>query len=195
MSNPKVGFSVQSFTLAAGVQVEVNWFGNFVRVLSATGAVHVGIDDGNRSEMDAGTFYKLPPGQEFERVTMENRGGVSITVELGLALGEFGDNRLNLASSGLALAGSETLRSSADVSLLAGATTQIVAADADRRELLVSNLSANTQTFRIGDAAAGAAEGVEVQPGQTVSLPTAAAVYGYNPGAGAESVGVVEVLN
>lgn len=77
----------------------------------------------------------------------------------------------------------------ADVALGAAATTQILAANADRRVALVTNLAANVSIFRIGDAAAAAARGVELAPGETVSLETTEAIHGYNPGA-IQSVGV-----
>lgn len=77
-----------------------------------------------------------------------------------------------------------------DVSLAATATTLIAAAAAGQAELIVSNPVGNTQTFRIGDSGAGAANGLPLAPGITLVLTTSAAVYGYNPGAGAESVAV-----
>ncbi|MFH1931046.1 MAG: hypothetical protein ABIN18_05595 [Pseudomonadota bacterium] len=77
----------------------------------------------------------------------------------------------------------------ADVALAAAATTQILAANAARRQALITNLAANASTFRIGDAAAAAARGVELAPGETIGLETTEAIFGYNPGA-IQSVGV-----
>lgn len=78
----------------------------------------------------------------------------------------------------------------ADVVLVAGATTQILAANAARRIAKISNLTANTKIFRIGDAAAAAARGVELAPGETMEIEATEAIYGYNPAApiGNESV-------
>jgi hypothetical protein len=83
-----------------------------------------------------------------------------------------------------------TLNSAADVSMGAGATTQILGSLATRLCALITNKSGNTQTFRIGDSNAGATRGVELVPGASISIETTEAIYGYNPG-GAESVTVM----
>ncbi|RLG23041.1 hypothetical protein DRN85_10125 [Methanosarcinales archaeon] len=83
------------------------------------------------------------------------------------------------------------LNVSSDVSLTAGAATMIVAADADRQCVMITNLAANTQTFRIGNASVSATAGVELAPGESIEIETTAAVYGYNPGGSAESVSVI----
>ena len=83
------------------------------------------------------------------------------------------------------------LNSAADVTLAATATTQIVGALATRLCVLISNKKTNTQTFRIGDSNAGAVRGVELAPGQSISIETTEAIYGYNPGGSGENVGVV----
>lgn len=79
-----------------------------------------------------------------------------------------------------------------DVSLLAAATTLIKAAGT-RKAILITNLSANAQIIRIGDSNAGVARGIELSPGMTAELATSGAVYGYNPGAAAQSVGILEL--
>jgi hypothetical protein len=76
-----------------------------------------------------------------------------------------------------------TLNSVADVVLAATATTQILGALATRLCALISNKKSNTQTFRIGDASAGASRGVSLAPGQSISIETTEAIHGYNPGA------------
>ena len=86
-----------------------------------------------------------------------------------------------------------TLDSLADDSVATVATELIAAADTDRHELIISNLAANTATFRIGDSGAGAANGVPLAPGETLILGTSAAVYAYNPAAGAQSLSIVAV--
>ena len=76
----------------------------------------------------------------------------------------------------------------ADVALTAATVTLISAADSTRKEILITNLSTNAAVMRIGDSNTAAARGIEISPGQTVTLATTDAVYGYSvPG---ESVGV-----
>ena len=83
------------------------------------------------------------------------------------------------------------LNVSSDVSLAAGTDTMIVGADANRLCVIITNLAANTQTFRIGNASVSATAGVELAPGESIEIETTAAVYGYNPGGSAESVSVM----
>ena len=71
----------------------------------------------------------------------------------------------------------------ADVELIATSTTQIVGALTTRLCTLISSKRTNTQTFRIGDANVGATRGVELAPGESISIETNGAIYGYNPGA------------
>lgn len=85
----------------------------------------------------------------------------------------------------------DILNSIADVTLAATATTQILGALVTRLCALISNKKANTQTFRIGDSNAGATRGVELAPGQSISLETTEAIHGYNPGGSGEAVSVI----
>jgi hypothetical protein len=75
----------------------------------------------------------------------------------------------------------------ADVTLIATSTTQIVAALTTRLCTLISNKRTNTQTFRIGDSNVNASRGAELAPGESISIETNGAIYGYNPG-GSESI-------
>lgn len=83
------------------------------------------------------------------------------------------------------------LNSMADVTLAATSTTQIVGQVMTRFCVLICNLPGNTQTFRIGDASTGVTRGVELTPGQSISIETTEAVYGYNPGGSGEAVSVI----
>ncbi len=85
------------------------------------------------------------------------------------------------------------LTSNVDVVIGAGLTVLVAAANIARTEILVSNFATNTQKMRIGGATTALALGVELAPGGSISLNTQAAVYAFNPGAGAENLGVVEI--
>ena len=81
-----------------------------------------------------------------------------------------------------------------DVVLGAAGVTAVVAADATRDTLMISNLAANPQKIRVGDPAnVGAARGAEVLPGETITLRTTAAVSAFNPGAAAQNVAVLTI--
>jgi hypothetical protein len=83
------------------------------------------------------------------------------------------------------------LNSVADVTLAATSTTQILGMVAARFCALICNLAANTQRFRIGDISTGATRGVELAPGESISIETTEAIYGYNPGGSGEAVSVI----
>jgi len=70
------------------------------------------------------------------------------------------------------------------------ATTQILAANAARRVAYITNLLGNVQTLRVGDAAAAAARGTPLAPGDTITIETTEAIYAYKPVAGNENVAV-----
>lgn len=86
-----------------------------------------------------------------------------------------------------------TLDSLADDSIAATTTEQVAAADADRRAIIITNLITNTAAVRVGDSGAGAANGIPLQPGESVTLETSAAVYVYNSHSAAQSVAITLV--
>ncbi len=86
-----------------------------------------------------------------------------------------------------------TITSVADVVLVGLAATQILAAKTTRREAIITNLAANIRTMRIADSNAAAARGIPLAPGETIILTTTAAIHGFKPVAGNESVAVIEI--
>ena len=83
----------------------------------------------------------------------------------------------------------------ADLTLPAGATTNIVGVTPDRLYALVQVIAGGgfTTTCRLGTAATGAARGLELAPGDIVRVDGTAALYIYNPGAAAGLVSVLQV--
>lgn len=79
-----------------------------------------------------------------------------------------------------AISKSSTVDDAADVTLTNGAETVLLASDATRREAVIVADPANTVDLRIGKTGqVGAARGARLQPGQMISVPTTAAIYGY----------------
>lgn len=162
--------------------------GEFIYCRTTTAAFHVLIE-GQDFEFGEGDKLRIAGG--FDGFRLENSTGSDITAELIVGNGDYSRR----AMPSINFAKPQTLATVADVSLAAGATTQIAAANSSRREIHITNLPGNTQTIRIGDVNAGAARGTPVMPGDTYILTTTAAVYGYNPGAGAESVAVLTIAD
>lgn len=88
----------------------------------------------------------------------------------------------------------DTLATVADVAIGAGLQGLLVAAagvGVKQREVVIKNLSANVADVRIGDINAAAARGHELMPGESITLDTMGAIYGFNNGGGAQSLSVV----
>lgn len=170
--------------------------GNFVRVASSSGPLRIVAADKDGKELAnvilSSGYFKVPPGKMFSKVSVRNENPSQATATLTIGYGEVDAMEL---SGEVSLEKSTIIDSAADVSVNATASKQVVAANAIRREVLVSNLSSNAAAFRIGDSGVGAANGVELLPGSTITLETAGAVYAYNTGAGAQSLGVLEVTD
>lgn len=80
-----------------------------------------------------------------------------------------------------------------DDSVASTTTEMILPTNTDRRKAILSNPFGNPREFRIGDSSTGAARGIELQPGATISLETTDAIYAYNPDAFAMSITIVEI--
>lgn len=77
-----------------------------------------------------------------------------------------------------------TLDNAAHVSTVATTITLLSAANTARRFITISSLSTNTANIQIGSAAVGAAAGLILEPGDSITLETTAAVYYYTATAG-----------
>lgn len=142
-------------------------------------------------------------GMRFDRLFFTNSVQAGETLTFFYGVEKFGNiNVENAAQAGttstLASATTNLLTkptvftSTADLSIAGLTAAVLLAANAARREAIFSNLAANASPFRVGDAAVGAAEGIELGPGQTLILNTTAEVRGFNTAAGAQSITIAE---
>ena len=182
------------FSISSGGQQARTVQGNFVRIKSASDEINVKVENKEGRiiadlNLSGGMRFRVPDIFHTLRVANNNAGSVNAVLVAGV--GDVDDTEI---SGNVTVAGSDTIGTSTDVSLAATSTTIISAANASRREILITNLTSNSEYLRVGDSNAGAARGTELAPGQTVSLSTSAAVYAYNPGAAAQSVSLLEVL-
>lgn len=106
------------------------------------------------------------PGQSASFDEVEIISTVTQQVIFHLSRGGVGSN---VFSGAVSVNKPTTIDTIADVNLGAGATS-VVPADATRRAALITNLAANLNNMRVGDANVGAARGAEIQPGQTITL-------------------------
>jgi len=158
--------------------------------LSALMTVYVGDAMLSSDGLPVGQGFFLR-GIRFSRLYVANTAQAGETVTLLVAVE--GPDNINIenpliSAQLVTLTKATVLDTIADVTLIAAAAAAVVLpALATRRDAIICSLAANTQTIRIGDAATGAARGAELSPGESITLETTEAIYGYT-GAGVNQV-------
>lgn len=134
-------------------------------------------------------------GARFDKIYVSNASqpGASITlaytteregrVQVENPAAQFNDVDLSKAGG---------LATTADVSIATVTTAQVLAANANRREAVITNLQTNASEVRVGDSNAGVTRGTPLQPGDSIVLTTTAAIHVYNADAAAQSVALLE---
>lgn len=177
------------FTLAAGQERSLNVQGNWFHVLQATGTVKIRFDDGvqiDRGEGQGGS-------RSYQKVSVYS--SIAQTVVLSLGVGMETDSRATVnATINTTIEPTDTLTPRAEVSIGAGATVLLAAANANRKELRLGIKSTEANGVYIGNVGVGAVTpGGYIEEGSIEYVGTEAAVYGYNPGAAAVVVNVLEL--
>lgn len=170
---------------------EIKARGRFLRVLDAPAAsVFLAFDGSTELERRAGQGINF--GGWFERFTV--RSTVAQTVLVCVSDERQDDDQESVSVSVAAtLAPGNTLGAGGDVNIAGASSALLAAGDATRLALVVANPATNTDPVRVGGAGVGAASGIELSPGDSITLATTAAVHGYNPKAGAQTVQVLPV--
>ena len=178
-------------------EAEIAMTGSFIWVREATdNATEITVKF--NSQAGPGIVFQkgmVISGPEFSKIYLTHaaQANKSITLVYGI------QPTISLENPAIALASvtvsapvasANNFKSIADVTLIGLATTLILAANLNRIEAIITNLAANAQTMRIGDAGAAAAEGIELAPGQTLILTTTDEIRGFKPVAGNENVAV-----
>lgn len=173
--------------------------GNFLWLASAnlaSAAITIAFSRENSSEgipFKQGTAIK---GVRFSEILVTNTAQAGVIVTL-IYITE-ASQALEVVNAGITIATVTltkglTLTDAADVAMVAGARTAILAANANRRRAFITNLAAGAATLRIGNSATvAAARGIPVLPGETIVLETTAAISGWNPGGVNQNVAVLE---
>lgn len=182
---------VKDYVIAAGATLRLEIPGVYFQLAEAPAEVDI---EFFRSQSSVGRATGIPEGfefgplpRQFDAVAITSATAQTVKVAIARELA-----RLNRLAGAIEadISKSETLDSLPDLAIGAGAIAQITASDGDRRAILITNLKGNAAEIRVGDAGAGAANGTPVQPGETLTLPTSAAVHVLNTGAGAQSVAI-----
>jgi hypothetical protein len=174
-----------TYTIAAGAAVTIDEIFNYFRVLSQSAStlnVQFGDDPNTSAFSGAGIgikFENLP-----SRVTIRNTGGVSTTITFALAIGYIYDDRLNVSgtvtiSGSVSTTTATVLNSVADVTVAAGVQTAVIAANAARRGVIITNIGANVT--RIGDATnTSATRGAQLLANQSITIETLDAIDAFS---------------
>lgn len=171
------GMTPFPMVLAAGVPQSFDVEGDYFHVQTAP------VDD-LQVRFDEGAPAIIPQGmglrRYYSRVTLESATGQTVKVLAGF--GSVFDGRASVTGLTLntQIAPGNTLDNGARVSCVVSSATQLLAADATRLYALIKNPSTNTLTMYIGTAAVTDADGIPLEPGETLPLATTAAIYAYN---------------
>lgn len=186
-SSKRLTHHEETFSGAGERRLQVR--GRHVLITAATDNVYVSFDD--QSFLKRGKKSNINPGYEFTVVTIKSL--VAQTVEFTVSDEKQDEGRDDVAVTTTAsITPGNTFEGVADVALVAVTATQIIAADATRLGVIIKNPSSNTASVRIGaSGSVGAAQGVELEPGESMPVATTAAVYGYSVPGESVSVSVV----
>jgi len=158
--------------------------------LALSAKIEISLGDGADDFIPASVNTKIWADTLSYKLRWEAQAGVTAYILISRAReGDGVDIDAPPSSQIVVSAASGNLATVADNSIAAGAQEQLVAADATRREVIISNLD-TAATFRVGDVNAGVARGIPLAPGQTLILETTSAVYAYNTGGAAASLAV-----
>lgn len=165
---------IHNVTVPAGGFVEVVQVGDFVRILEAADQVTVQTDQGLYAEMQKGQAVRQP--ERFDRVRISNATGADLALDVAIGFGEFWDDRMigEVLTNQIS---PSTLNTPADVSF--SVAQVLIAANTSRKAVVIAAAPGNTANVKIGDSNVGAARGVTLQPGQSITIQSTAAIYGY----------------
>lgn len=127
--------------------------------------------------MEAGYERSIPEG--FDYVEITSAGAQSIKF-----MSLQGEARTNRQVGAVDINSPAAWASVADASITGlAAAASILAANAQRREAIITSLSSNGADVRIGDSNVGAARGSVLEPGGSMVVATTAEVFAYSAAA------------
>jgi hypothetical protein len=179
------------FGLISGGTARAEVVADFVRCMSATGSFTLRINGGTRLEnFGAGLSYQVAPGELIRSIVIEDTSGAANEIALYAGAGTVADNRLTLTSGATI-----SLTPGAQVDVIApnswdqflksppaGACVLAMAANPNRRELIITNSGSADQWIRPNLTATPG--GILLAAGAVIAIKSAGAFYVFNPGPG-----------
>ena len=176
-----------AFVVPDGGLYTVDYNFNYFRILSISNPVGVTTRFGSSGTptdiVGAGLGFELP--NIVKSVQFDNKSGGDITVIVALAIGRIDDDRFTITGA-LSVATPSTFEAVDDATLGAATADLILAANANRKEVILSNDTG--ADIRIGDSTVSATKGYKMLSGATMIISTSAAIYGYSVGGGDISI-------
>ena len=178
--------------LNAGDIKEISVTGNTWSIMEATDDVYVSVDNAPFIKRIKGQGLSYDVGV-FKRLRIKSLVAQSVTIAAGQ--GRIIDKGTAVSVSTQAnVKPGNTYSPGADVTVLAGSSAQLVAANANRLSVTITNKLSNSNTFRIGTpTTVGATVGDVLEPGESITIATTAALSAFNEGATDEALSVSEV--
>ena len=176
-----------TWTIAAGDEATLPLHAEFLHVVAASQATfRLGLDGDETGAARPGAQFRARPQTTFKNVRVRNSSATeALVVTLGYGRGEFQLQQFRFLSAG-------SFTTTPDVAVAADAAQEVLPVNLDRRRAVIGNLVGNAREVRLGDSAVGAMRGSELAPGQHLDINGTAAIWVYNPHAGAQRVSLIE---
>ena len=165
-------------TLGANAQEFINIVGNYVYLISNTGAaatIKVSFDDGEFQILPVGIIIK---SEDFQKVTVLNSDSGSASWVLAIGYGDIDNKAFTIAATVVTNSSSTGMNTPAPTT---GSTTAAVllAANANRREAIIQNNGTAGEIVYIGDTNVDAAtkRGIALSNGDILVLNTQAVIW------------------
>lgn len=196
---------IETVILTANQTLPLDVTGEFVKVRSATGDIKVRAERRAKHDHDTGRVApariltdnlemsigdKARPGA-FDLLRITDVSGAGNTVELIVGDGDHDSDSI-VGSVSVTNTAATTLDSSADVTLVT-ATSQDIAANAARRELILEADVTNTGDLFVRDQSGTTSEGMRLKPGEKIFLSFKGALRVRNNSGANQTFGIVEL--
>lgn len=164
------------FALTAGQPIKRDIPGDWFHVISAADPITITFNDGDSLEREAGM------GGSADYQTVSILSATTQTVKVSLGYGEVADARATVnATVNTTVEPGNINAAVLDVSIGAGLSAVVAAADATRKAVIISlDPDQPEEGIRLADASVAANKGVWLGPGASIEIPTEAAVYAHN---------------
>lgn len=177
-----------TYTLQPGEGIDYAAYGNTFGCLEATDEFFVSFDGNPRTKFNKGITFKAP--EPFKSVRIENRGATANEITIVSATGDMYDARLVLPADLTAFTGAARTLVSSTAEIDSGERLEIVAANTDQLEVIVTNMG--TEPVFLGDANVAWKRGLPLDAGSTATLKIQSALYAYAQASGTQTLSILE---